>query len=200
VEDSEASNGRVSRGQSGEDRPGYLMFGPYRFLPPGEYRAWFRVKGTGSRVDLEVATRGGRAIHGHIGLYLADGAFIDVPLSFSLAAPAQIEYRARWDGQGWAAIDWVAAAFAAESDPGSIFEVESLGHELQERLDPNASGGVAGFATPERTVRDAVWSGPLRRYPPGRYRLLVRLKLDRPVAGPFARCAVELASRGGELA
>ena len=184
VEDPDASNGRVSIGRSGEDRPGYLMFGPYRLLPPGEYRAWFRVKGVGSRVDLEVVTRGGRAVHGHVGIYLADGAFIEVPTSFSLKAPAQIEYRARWDGQGWAAIDSVAAAFAAEPDPGSLFEVESLGHELQERLDPNASGGVAGYATPERTVRDAVWSGPLRRYPPGRYRLLVRLKLDRAGGGP----------------
>jgi hypothetical protein len=200
VEDPDASNGRVSIGRSGEDRGGYLMFGPYRLLPPGEYRAWFRVKGVGSRVDLDVVTQGGRAVHGHIGIYLADGAFIEVPTSFSLKAPTQIEYRARWDGQGWAAIDSVAAAFAAESDPGSLFEVESLGHELQERLDPTASGGVAGYATPERTVRDAVWSGPLRRYPPGRYRLLVRLKLDRPVAGAFARCGVELASRGGELA
>ena len=87
---------------------------------------------------------GGRAVHAHLGIYLADGAFIEVPTSFSLKGPTQIEYRARWDGQGWAAIDSVAAAFAAESDPGSLFEVESLGHEPQERLDPNASG--AGFA------------------------------------------------------
>ena len=95
-------------------------------------------------------------------------------------------------------MDSVAAAFAAESDPGSLFEVESLGHELQERLDPNASGGVAGYATPG--APSATRSGrPLRRYPPGRYRLLVRLKLDQPVAGAFARCGVELASRGGEL-
>jgi len=200
VDDPEASNGRVSIGRNGTDRPGFLTFGPYRLLPPGEYRAWFRLKGAGSRVDLEVVTRGGRAGHGHVAIHLADGAFVEVPVSFSLKAPAQIEYRARWDGLGWAAVDSVAAAFTAELDPGPIFEVESLGHELQERLDPNASGGVAGYATPERTVRDAVWTGPLRRYPPGRYRLLVRLKLDRAVAGPFARCGAELASHGGELA
>jgi hypothetical protein len=200
ADDPEASNGRVSIGRSGTDRPGFLTFGPYRLLPPGEYRAWFRLKGAGSRVDLEVVTRGGRAIHGHVAIHLADGAFVEVPVSFSLKAPGQIEYRARWDGLGWAAVDSVAAAFTAELDPGPIFEVESLGHELQERLDPNASGGVAGYATPERTVRDAVWTGPLRRYPPGRYRLLVRLKLDRAVAGPFARCGAELASHGGELA
>jgi hypothetical protein len=39
----------------------------------------------------------------------------------------------------------------------------------------------------------------LRGYPPGRYQLWVRVKLDHAVAGAFARCAIELASRGGEL-
>jgi hypothetical protein len=123
-----------------------------------------------------------------------------VAVPFRVTAPATIEYRAGWDGQGWVAVDAVSVAFAAETDPASIFEVEVLGHELLERPDPHASGGVAGHAAPDRTVRDAVWSGPLRRYPPGRYQLWVRLKLDSPVAGPFARCSVERASRGGELA
>ena len=56
----------------------------------------------------------------------------------------------------------------------------------------------AGYATPGRTVRDAVWSGPLRRYPPGRYRLWVRLKLDRAVAGRVraVRRRARLARRG----
>jgi hypothetical protein len=200
LDDADASNGRVSLGRSGEDGPGFLMFGPYRLLPPGDYRARFRLKGMGTRVDVEVTTRGGREVLSHVGVQLADGAFVEVPVRFSLAAPAQVEYRARWDGQGWAAVDSVSAAFAAESDPPSLFEVEILGHELQERPDPKASGGAAGYAAPGRTVRDAVWSGPLRHYPPGRYQLWVRVKLDRPVAGAFARCGVELASHSGELA
>ena len=194
-----ASNGRVSLARSGLDRPGFVMFGPYRLLPPGDYRARFRLKGVGSRVDLEITTLGGRAILSRAGVYLADGAFVEVPAAFTLTAPTQIEYRARWDGQGWVAVDWVTATFAAEADPASLFEVEVLGHELQERSDPNASGGAAGYATPGRTARDAVWTGPLRHYPPGRYQLWVRLKLDHPVPGAFARCGAELASRGGEL-
>jgi hypothetical protein len=125
---------------------------------------------------------------------------VETPVPFTLAAPAPVEYRAGWDGQGWVAVDWVAASFAVESDPAQIFEVEGLGHELEERADPNASGGVAGYAAPGRTPRQAVWSGPLRHYPPGRYQLWIRLKLDHPVAGAFARCAAELTSRGGELA
>ena len=117
ADDPDASNGRVSVARSGVDRPGFVTFGPYRLLPPGDYRARFRLKGVGSRMDLEVTTQGGRAILGHVEIHLADGAFVEVPVPFSLTAPAQVEYRARWDGQGWAAVDAVAVAFAAEPDP-----------------------------------------------------------------------------------
>ena len=120
------------------------------------YRARFRLKGAGSRADLQVTTRGGRAILGRAGIHLADGAFVEVPVPFTLTAPAQIEYRARWDGQGWVAVDSVTAAFAAEPDPASLFEVEVLSHELQERPDPNASGGVG-------RLRDARAHRPRRR-------------------------------------
>jgi hypothetical protein len=199
-DDRDASNGRVTLARAGVDRPGFLTFGPYRLLPPGDFRARFRLKGAGSTMELQVTTRGGRAILSRAKIHLADGEFVDVAMPFALAAPTQIEYRAAWDGQGWAAVDTVSAVFAAEPDPAPLFEVEVLGHELQERPDPNASGGVAGRATPGRTVRAEVWSGPLRRYPPGRYRLWIRLKLDTAAPGGFARCGVRLASLGAELA
>jgi hypothetical protein len=199
AEDPAASNGRVSLARAGTDRPGFVMFGPYRLLPPGDYRARFRLKGAGGGVELQVTTRGGRDVLGRLTIHLADGAFVEVAVPFTLTAPAPVEYRAGWDGQGWVALDWVAASFAAESDPAQIFEVEALGHELEERLDPTASGGAAGYAAPGRAARGPVWSGPLRHYPPGRYRLWIRLKLDQPVVGAFARCGAELASRGGEL-
>jgi hypothetical protein len=199
TEDADASNRRVSLARAGVDRPGFVTFGPYRLLPPGAYRARFRLKGVGSAADLQVTTTGGREALGRARAHLADGAFVDVTVPFRLAAPAQLEYRTGWDGQGWLAVDSVSAAFADEPDPASLFEVEALGHELQERPDPNASGGWAGHAGPDRTVRDAVWSGPLRHYPAGRYRLWVRVKLDHPFAGAFARCGAELAARGGEL-
>ncbi len=197
--DADASNGRVTLARSEEDRPGFLTSGPYRLLPPGDYRARFRLKGVGSTVELQVTTQGGREVLGRARIHLADGVFVEVAVPFALAAAAPVEYRTRWDGQGWVAVDTVRGGFTAEPDPAQTFEVEILGHELQERPDPFASGGVAGHAVPDRTARDAVWSGPLRGYSPGRYQLWVRLKLDRAVAGAFARCAVELASRAGEL-
>lgn len=200
VEDPAASNGRLSLAQAGVDAPGFLTFGPYRLLPPGAFRARFRMKGTGSTVELEVTTDGGRLVLARTAAPLADpDALVEVPVSFALERAGPVEYRARWDGRGWAAVDAITVAFADQPEPAHEFEVEALGHELRERADPAASGGVAAHASPERAPRDVVWSGPLRGYPAGRYRLWIRVKLDGPGTGAFARCTVELASRGGPL-
>jgi hypothetical protein len=51
ADDADASNGRVSLAKAPVDQPGFVMFGPYRLLPPGNYRARFRLKGAGSRLD-----------------------------------------------------------------------------------------------------------------------------------------------------
>ena len=128
---------------------------------------------------------------------------MEVPAAFTLTAPTQIEYRARWDGQGWVAVDSVSAAFAAEADPGfPLRGRECWATSFRSKLDPNASGGAAGHATPGRTVLDAVWTGPLRRYPPGRYRLWVRLKLDQRGRGRIraVRGRARLARRGARRA
>jgi hypothetical protein len=199
AEDPAASNGRVILGREGLDGPGFLTFGPYRLLPPGAFRVHFRVKGAGTTVELQVTARGGRLVMARAEVRLAGAAFVDAPLSFTLAEALPVEYRVRWDGRGWAAVDAIAGAFADQPDPAWAFEVEALGHELRERADPEASAGAAAYASPDRTPRDAGWTGPLRRYPAGRYRLWVRVKLDGPVTGAFARCAAELASHGGAL-
>jgi hypothetical protein len=194
--DTEASNGRVVLARTGRDRPGFLTFGPYRLLPAGPFRAVFRLRGESSAVALQVTAAGGRQILGSRGVVVAGGEFADVSVPFVLPAPVTVEYRVKWDGTGWVAADAVSVTFEDVLDPAPAFEVEDLGHELLERTDGEASGARAGYADPERTPRDAVWSGPLRRYPAGVYRLWVRLKLDRAVSGSFAWCGVRAASRG----
>jgi hypothetical protein len=197
VADAQASNARVVAARAGQHRPGFLAYGPYRLLPPGPFRAVFRVRGEASGVRLEATTQGGSRVLGSRVVRLASGpAFEEVAVDFALDAPEPVEYRVHWDGTGAAVADAVAVAFADVPDPAPALEVEALGHELAERPDPDASGGLAGHADPVRTPRDAVWSGPLRRYPTGRYRLWVRLKLDRPGPGPLAWCEARSASRG----
>lgn len=197
TDDPDASNGRSVAGRANRDRPGFLTFGPYRLLPAGPFRAVFRVRGGASAVELQVTEAGGRQVLGAREVRLADGGtFQEIPVPFALDAPTSVEYRVKWDGTGWAAVDSVAVVFADMPDPAPAFEVELLSHELIERRDPAASGGLAGYADPTRTPRDRVWQGPLRAYPPGRYRLWVRLKLDHAISGAFAWCGVQRASLG----
>ncbi|HEV8308725.1 MAG TPA: hypothetical protein VGW35_13775 [Methylomirabilota bacterium] len=193
--DPEASNGRVVLARAGRDRPGFVIFGPYRMLPVGPFRAVFRLRGHGSAAELQVTAASGQRVLGTRTVHPAD-TFEDVPVPFRLDEPASVEYRVKWAGAGWLAVDSVAGAFADLPDPAPVFEVQALGHELLERHDPESSEGVAGYADPRRTPRDRLWSGPLRGYPAGRYRLWVRVKLDRVGAAPFAWCGAQAASLG----
>jgi hypothetical protein len=195
----EASNGRVVLARADRDRPGFLTFGPYRLLPAGPFRAVFRLRGDGGALALQVTADGGRRVLGARQALLAGGRLAEVSVPFELDAPATVEYRARWDGTGWAAVDAISVAFADVRDPAPAIEVEDLGHELAEGPDPAASGGRAGHADPGRTPRDAVWSGPLRSYPAGHYRLWVRLKVDGPATGALAWCGARAASLGPTL-
>jgi hypothetical protein len=194
--DPRASNGRVVAGQAGRDAAGFFAFGPYRVLPPGAYRATFLLRGRGSLVQAQVtAGRGTRVLGSREALLGDPETFGEVIVPFALEAAAAVEYRVRWDGRGTAAFDAVAVAFAAEPEPAAAIEVEALGHELVERADPAASGGRAVVAD-RFAPRDRVWSGPLRRYPAGKHRLWVRLKAERPLAGPLAWCGAQASSLG----
>jgi hypothetical protein len=197
ADDPEASSGRAVIGQSGRDRPGFLAYGPYRLLPTGSFRAVFRLRGEGAFAEVQVTTEGGRRLLGARGVSLQGRrGFEEAVVWFALAAPAPVEYRVKWDGAGVAAADAVSVTFADIRDPVPSFEIETLAHELRERHDPEAEGGIAGYADPALTPRDRVWQGPLRRYPAGRYRLWVRLKLDRPTDAPLAWCGAQGASLG----
>jgi hypothetical protein len=196
VEAAGASNGRVVEARAGRDRPGFLAFGPYRLLPPGRFVAVFRLRGAGAGATLQVATDRGRRVLGEREVEAAGGAPADLAVPFFADALVPVEYRVRWNGQGDLAVDAIAVRFADVPDPPPAVEVEALWHELEDRADPEASGGRAGRAAPDRTPRDQVWQGPLRRWPAGRYRLWVRLKLEAATPRAVAWCGARAASGG----
>jgi hypothetical protein len=197
VDDPEASNGRVVRAVEGRDRPAFLQYGPYRLLPPGAFRARYRLRGSGAGVELQVTTAGGRQLLGATSVTLeASAGRQEAEVAFTTDRVTAVEYRARWDGRGTVELDAVHVVFAGVPDPAPGFEVDDLPHELAERSDPDARSGFAAHADPLRTPRDIVWAGPTRRYPVGRYRLWVRLKVDSPASIPVAWCGAQLASRG----
>jgi hypothetical protein len=197
VAEAGAWGGRLVTAEAPRDAPGFLTHGPHRYLPPGRYRATFRVRGDGAEATVQVAARARTLAERTVAL--AGPGFQEVSLAFEVEAPTILQYRIRWNGRGRAQADAVLVTFADGPDPPAALEVEALSHELIERADPAASGGRAGLAAPERTARDLVWLGPLRRYPAGRYRLLVRLRVEGSagaLTGPLAWCGVRAASWG----
>jgi hypothetical protein len=184
---SDASGGRMVAARPGVDLPGFLSFGPSRPLPAGVYAARFRTRGQGLRVD--VATDRGRRISAERAVDPGPD-WTDVVLPFVVERGKPYEFRAIWDGRNAAAIDWVLVVAADRPDPEWSYEVEALPHRLGERPDPQASGGWAGYADPGETLRTGVVSGPARLFPPGRYRLSVRLRAAASGRGPLVGLAV----------
>lgn len=182
-----ASGGRIVAARPGVDPPGFLTFGPYRPLPAGAYTARFRARGQGLRVD--VATDRGRRIIAERAVD-AGPEWTNVVLPFVVERGQPFEFRATWDGRSAAAIDWVLVVAADRPDPEWTYEVEALPHRLGERPDPQASGGWAGYADPGESHRTGLVSGPARLFPPGRYRLTVRLRAAAPGRGPLVGLAV----------
>jgi hypothetical protein len=182
-----ASAGRIVRARPGVDPPGFLSFGPYRALPAGQYTARFRARGQGLRLD--VATDRGRRILAERALDPGpEWTTIDLPFVVERGRP--LELRVAWDGKHAAEIDWVLVVAADRPDLEWAYEVEALPHRLGERPDPQASGGWAGYADPSASLRTGLVSGPTRLFPPGRYRLAVRLRASAPGRGPLVGLAV----------
>jgi hypothetical protein len=199
VLDAEGSNGRAVEGRAERDRAGFLAFGPYRLLPAGPFRATFRVRGENAGLTLQVTTRGGATVLGEQSVRLASPDWDEIAVRFDLPEPTIIETRARWDGAGQAVVDAVSIVFADVPDPAPAFEVEELGHGLADRTDADASSGRAAYARPDRAPRDWLWQGPYRGYPAGRYRLVVRLKVDQVTTGSLAWCGARAAASGPAL-
>jgi len=182
-----ASGGQIVIARPGAAHAGFLVFGPYRLLPAGAYRAVFRLRGHG--LTAEVTTDDGRRVLTARPIE-PRAAWDDVELAFQLERAAPVEYRVRWTGVDEAAVDWVAASFADRPQPEWTFEVEELPHLLGERPDRAASGGWAGYADPVESRRIPLLSGPRRLYPAGRYRLLLRARAATPAPGPLLRLTV----------
>jgi hypothetical protein len=192
-EDPAASGGRVVEARPGRDAPGLLSAGLAELLPAGAYRATVRARGHG--LTLEAAREDGSIIV-HWPLPETD-AWEEHVRPLTVGEAAAIGVRLLWDGSGEAALDWTAVVFADRPEPEWTFEVEALPHRLVERPDPAASGGWAGYADPAESPAVDVVSGPRRRFPAGRYRLLVRARAEHAAVGP--RLAVLVTESGGRV-
>src|SRR5262249_51712783 len=140
----------------GRDAPGYLAFGAASFYPSGTYLAAFRLKlggppPPGIVAVVDVSTERGRntlarrEIAGHD--FARPGAYQEFAVSWSLPAPARVEFRVQYEGRGRLVADRVYVAFADERGSRSVYEAAELLRETGEvRSDADASGGRAVYA------------------------------------------------------
>lgn len=174
IDQAGASGGKLVAVEHGA--PGFITFGPYRVLPPGRYRTVFRLAG---HARVEVAVEKGTRVLTHRLVTSPPEPLGDVSLDYALSTGEAVEFRVFWPGRRPLRVDYVYTTFADQQDPAPAFEVEALAHALEERRDAGASGGVAGSTTP-LAPKDAVLSGPYRRYPAGQYVAAFRLKVEPP--------------------
>src|SRR5439155_23357088 len=111
---------------------------------------------------LQVTTAGGRQVLGAAEVRLDADTVRDVDVPFVVDRVAPVEYRARWDGEGRAAVDAVHVVFATVPDPAPAIAVADLPHELAERPHAHPADGLAAYAAPAPPPRDGVSSGSPR--------------------------------------
>ena len=188
MRDAEASGGRMVAGCRGSRPSGFVAYGQHQALPIGAYRAAFRVRGPGLRVDVSAEV--GREIVAHRDVPpRLDWQIVTLP--FTVARHRPLEFRVEWDGEGEPAVDWILVTFADRPEPEWAYEVEELPGWVPEREDATASAGRAAYVAPvPESLRDVV-RGPARLFPAGRYRLVVwARRAEGPARGALLRLRV----------
>ena len=186
ADDPAASGGRVVEARE-DGPPGFLAYGQHQVLPRGAYRAAFRVRGSGLRVDVSAEV--GREILARRDVPPAPGWQV-VTLPFEVHRARPLEFRVEWTHGRAVAVDWVLLTFADRPEPEWAYEVEDLPGRIADRADSAASGGRAVYVEPPLETGGNVTSGPARLFPAGRYRLTLWARVETPGRGPLLELRV----------
>ena len=185
------AQGNVVSARPGQDRPGFLSFGPYRAFPPGDYQARFRLRrGAGPAPGwVDVCAGGGKVVLARQELNDAtlppDGAWHDLVLEFSLPDAAVLETRTWYGGGGPLDLDLVLVSFAGRPPLGSFWPAADLWRQTGDLVaDSRAPGGWAVLARAGYHPPVYPLHGPQQTVAPGRFQARFRLALgDKPPQG-----------------
>lgn len=115
VDDADAMNGKARDAVVDRDGgSGYMFYGPYEQLEPGNYVAFFRMKmldepGDETVATVDVAASKGREILGTRSVSASDltiGKYVQIPVSFRFST-SDLECRVKWDGTTSLRVDGV---------------------------------------------------------------------------------------------
>ncbi|MBI4765572.1 MAG: hypothetical protein HY787_13370 [Deltaproteobacteria bacterium] len=196
------ARGNLIQALPGRDKPGYLIDGPARFLPSGNYISTFRVK-TGRASDrreaatLEIIDDRDQNVltRKKIGGQESGIAnnWVDVPLPFKLSSVTRVNFRIYFAGTLPVTVNLVKVGFAGQRNGPGVVEAEDLFRQTGEILpDPLASRGEAVFGQGGYHPPVMLIQGPYRTFDPGRYRIQFYLKAGKNFSGSSDKTVAEL--------
>lgn len=198
--------GNLVSARAGQDRPGFLSFGPYKAYPPGHYQAVFRLRrGPGPDPGhVEVACDQGQRVLARQDLtpaqLPADGLWHDVVLPFSLAGIEVIELRTAFAGVSDLALDLVLVRFADSLPADGFFRAQDLRRQTGDLVDdPRAPGGLAVLARAGYHPPLYLMHGPQQTLEPGRYQARFLLAAEGPTPPHAALADLAVATDLGRI-
>ncbi|MCB2185618.1 MAG: hypothetical protein KQJ78_04330 [Deltaproteobacteria bacterium] len=201
----------VARARAGQDRPGYLAYGPQEVLPPGAYLVRFRLRRGSGGPPGRVSVWGPRANRELAAAALtpqelpADGAWHEVALAFQLKDLETPGFRVEFSGKADLDLAAVLLGFFGEERGRPFYPAARMWRDGGDLTpDPLVPGHWAVSARPGWTPAQLLMTGPHLTLDPTPRRALFRLALGPgPAAltpGPAAEISVTWGPLRQELA
>lgn len=199
VNDGAASCGHALCASSSSGATGWLWRGHSRIYPTGAFKVYFNlktdsIKGAGPIARIEVyAPEEGKVI-AEKEICPRDFAkahcYEMFEIGFRNSEPTRVEFRINYIGRGSLWADFAYIIFSEEKDPRCTYEAEDLFHIGSCVEDPLASDGLAVHIGKDEDLYMPMVDGPARIYPPGRYRVIYRLRAGGVEPGEVVRLEV----------
>lgn len=169
----------VFQATAGQDRPGFLVYGPYDIYSPGDYRCYFTMytdaetKGSVARLEVTSVTEKGepvllarKELQGEGGSRKYKNHYLD----FSIAENTKLEFRVFYYGKGQVRVEKIVVNKIGHDGPLYLLEAETMVGDTGQLVFVNgASGGKAVEAVAGKSIKGDMIYGPNRIYPKGKY-------------------------------
>ncbi len=170
----------VLQANEGEDKAGFLVYGPYDVYSPGDYLCSFFLAAAGEvdsrivRLEVSQALPEGDVKILKNSMILGSGqdsGYRIVTLPYTLKKDTKLEFRAFYYGRGRVRLEKISVSKAGSLAPLYLMEAEKMvGDTGDVTVVQDASGGKAIQAIRGRNPSAVLVYGPNRQYGAGRYR------------------------------
>ncbi|MBN4065392.1 hypothetical protein JYT85_01950 [Desulfocapsa sp. AH-315-G09] len=176
----------VFQAVSGEDKPGFLVYGPYVTYPPGKFRANYsiytdaEINEKAARIEVSsVSESGNITIHAESILTGSEegGQYRNVALDFDLNQEATVEFRVFYYGKGQVRVKQIVVYREGKDIPLYLMEAEKMVGDIGLlAIQEEASGGKVIEVPAGKNKKGDLVYGPNRIFYKGEYTARVFLR------------------------